>query len=62
METRYGRLFRDMEDILKQIKALAHKRGFIYALLLIIRRDQTVYPSEYGIMNSHDRLDRKSVV
>ena len=45
-----------MEDILKQIKELAHKRGFIYALLLIIRRDQTVYPSEYGTMNSHDRL------
>ena len=45
-----------MEDILKQIKALAHKRGFIYALLLIIRRDQTVHPSEYGTMNSHDRL------
>lgn len=56
MKMRYGRRFRDMEDILKQIKALAHKRGFIYALLLIIRRDQTVFPSEYGTMNSHDRL------
>ena len=45
-----------MENILKQIKILTHKRGFIYALLLIIRRDQTVYPSEYGIINNNDRL------
>ena len=45
-----------MEDILKQINTLAHKRGFIYALLLIIRRDQTVHLSEYGTINSHDRL------
>lgn len=45
-----------MENILKQINTLAHKRGFIYALLLIIRRDQTVHLSEYGTINSHDRL------
>jgi len=45
-----------MEQILEKICELTHKRGFIYALLLIIRRDQTVFVSEYGNMNTHDRL------
>ena len=45
-----------MDQILEKIYNLAHKRGFIYALLLIIRRDQTVFVSEYGYMNTHDRL------
>lgn len=45
-----------MNQILEKIYNLTHKQGFIYALLLIIRRDQTVFVSEYGYMNAHDRL------
>lgn len=45
-----------MEEILDEIYALTHRKGFIYSLLLIIRRDQFVDISEYGIMDSHDRL------
>lgn len=45
-----------MKEILNKIYALTHKQGFIYALLMIIRRDQMVCASEYGMMDTHDRL------
>ena len=45
-----------MKDILDKLYVLTHRKGFIYSLILIIRRDQFVSISEYGIMNSRDRL------
>lgn len=45
-----------MEQILEKIYQLTHRRGFIYALLLIIHRDQTVLVSDYGNINTQNRL------
>ncbi len=45
-----------MDEILHRIDKLTHKRGFIYALLMIIRRDQVINVAEYGLIDNHDRL------